>query len=150
MFTLWWRLCTSLCVRTWPECPPMLTDRDSLDGAAFLGGHWWIDLCMMIIFSNLKHFNSSPPSATYMHQWIMSALVQIMACRLYGTKPLSKPMLGYCPLGTNFGEILIKIQNFSFTKMHPKILSAEKQPFCPGGDELMPSSYILTTVKSLV
>ena len=28
------------------------------------------------------------------------------------------------PLGTNFSEILIKIQNFSFTKMHLKISSA--------------------------
>ena len=38
--------------------------------------------------------NSSPPSATYMCQWIQSALVKIMACRVLGTKPLSKPMLG--------------------------------------------------------
>ena len=43
--------------------------------------------------------NSSPPSATYMHQWTGSAVVQIMACHLFGTKPLSKPMLGYCQLG---------------------------------------------------
>ena len=39
--------------------------------------------------------NSSPPSAAYMRQWIRSALVQIMACRLFGTKPLFKPVLGY-------------------------------------------------------
>ena len=32
-----------------------------------------------------------------MHQWIVSALVQIMACCLYGTKPISEPMLDYCP-----------------------------------------------------
>ena len=37
--------------------------------------------------------NSSPSSAAYMRQWIGSALVQIMACRLFGAKPLSKPML---------------------------------------------------------
>ena len=43
-------------------------------------------------------FNSSSPSAAYMHQWTGSALVQIMACPLFGTKPLSKPMLGYCQL----------------------------------------------------
>ena len=43
-------------------------------------------------------FNSSPPSAAYMHQWIRSALVKIKACRLFGTKPLSKPMLDYCQL----------------------------------------------------
>ena len=42
--------------------------------------------------------NSSPPSSTYMPRWTGSALVQIMACRLFGAKPLSKPMLGYCQL----------------------------------------------------
>ena len=44
------------------------------------------------------YINSSPPSAAYMHQWIGSALVQIMDCRLYGAKPLSEPVLGYCQL----------------------------------------------------
>ena len=43
-------------------------------------------------------FNSSPPSAEYMRQCIGSALVQIMACRLFGAKPLSKPMLDYSQL----------------------------------------------------
>ena len=43
-------------------------------------------------------FNSSPPSAVYVRQWIGWALVQIIACRLFGAKPLSKPMLGYCQL----------------------------------------------------
>ena len=33
-----------------------------------------------------------------MHHWILSALIQIMACCLFGTKPLSKPMLGYSQL----------------------------------------------------
>ena len=42
------------------------------------------------------------------------------------------------PLGTNFSEILIKIQNFSFMKMHLKISSAKRRPFCPGEDKLMP------------
>ena len=37
----------------------------------------------------------SPFGAAYMRQWIESALVQIMACRLFGAKPFSKPMLGY-------------------------------------------------------
>ena len=39
--------------------------------------------------------NSSPPSAAYMCQWIGSTLVQKMVCRLFGAKPLSKPMLAY-------------------------------------------------------
>ena len=44
-------------------------------------------------------------------------------------------LLAIGPLGTNFSEILIKIQNFSFTKMHLKISSAKWRPFCPGRDE---------------
>ena len=40
------------------------------------------------------------------------------------------------PLGTNFNEIWIKIQNFSLMKMHLKMSSGKWQPFCPGGDEL--------------
>ena len=40
--------------------------------------------------------NSSPRSAAYMRQVIGSALVQVMACRLFDAKPLSKQMLGYC------------------------------------------------------
>ena len=43
-------------------------------------------------------FNSSPPSATYLRQWTDSVLVQIMACRLFGAKPLSEPMLDYSQL----------------------------------------------------
>ena len=45
--------------------------------------------------SMLTHF---PRSAAYMRHWIGSALVQIMVCRLFGAKTLSKPMLDYCQL----------------------------------------------------
>ena len=37
--------------------------------------------------SNPISVNSSPPSAAYMRQWTGSALVQIMACRLFSAKP---------------------------------------------------------------
>ena len=86
------------------------------------------------------HFNSFPSSAAYMRQWIGSTLIQIMAYRLFDAKPSSKPMIVFLsiwPLGTNFSEILNKIQDFSFTKMHPKISSAKWRPFCPAGDELI-------------
>ena len=36
------------------------------------------------------------------------------------------------PLGTNFSEILIGIQTFSFKKMHLKMSPAKWRPFCPG------------------
>ena len=41
------------------------------------------------------------------------------------------------PLGTNFSEILIGIQLFSFKKMHLKMSSAKWRPFCPGLNVLM-------------
>ena len=87
---------------------------------------------------SFTEYTSSPPSTAYMRQWIESALVQIMACRLFGAKLLSKPMLflSIGPLGTNFNGILIKIQNFSLTKLHLKIPSAKWRPFCSGGDEI--------------
>ena len=53
-----------------------------------------------IIFIQIKYqlgcINSFPHSATYMCQWI--ALVQIMACCLFGAEPLSEPMLAYYQL----------------------------------------------------
>ena len=57
-----------------------------------------------------------PKCCTYASvKWVSIGSV---ACRLFGAKLSSKPMLGYCqldPLGTNFSEISIKI-NKSFTK----------------------------------
>ena len=52
--------------------------------------------------NSLQEVNSSPPSATYIRQWIGSAMVQIMACRLFGTKPLSEP-------GTSILAILVPV-----------------------------------------
>ena len=40
--------------------------------------------------------NSSPPSAVYIRKCIGLVLVQITGCRLFGAKPLSKPILSYC------------------------------------------------------
>ena len=51
-----------------------------------------------LFVSKLPLLNSSPPSARYMCQWFRSALVQIIACRPFSTKPLSKPMMDYCQL----------------------------------------------------
>ena len=36
------------------------------------------------------------------------------------------------PLGTNVGEILIEILTLSFKKMHLKVSSAKRRPFCLG------------------
>ena len=55
---------------------------------------WQVHICVI----RLKWINSSPPNVAHMCQWIYSASVQIMACRLFGAKPLSKPVLRYCQL----------------------------------------------------
>ena len=68
-----------------------------------------------------------PPSAAHMSQWIGSALVQIMACRLFGVKPLSKPMLGYCQLDCQEQtsvKLNLEFLWFSFKKIHLKLSSA--------------------------
>ena len=45
-------------------------------------------------------------------------------------------ILSIGPLGTNFNEILIGIQTFSFKKMHFKMSSAKWRPFCLSLNEL--------------
>ena len=61
-------------------------------------------------------------------------LGQIIDCRLFSAKPLTwtNADLSIGPLGTNFSEIWIKLQNFSFIRMHLKMLSAKWQPFFEG------------------
>ena len=59
----------------------------------------------MVIF-----FNSSPPGATCMRQWSGSSLVQVMACRLFGAKPLPEPMLAYCQLDS-WKHISVKFES---------------------------------------
>ena len=45
-------------------------------------------------------------------------------------------LLSIRTIGTNFSEILIKIQNFSFSKVHLTISSVKWWPSCLVGDEL--------------
>ena len=56
----------------------------------------------------------------------------LMGCRLDGTKPLSDAGMLIGPLGTNFNDISIGIQTFSFKKMQLKMSSAKWRPFCLG------------------
>ena len=48
------------------------------------------------------------------------------------------------PLGTNFSEILIEIDIFSFKKMHLKVSSAKMRSFCLGLNELRGYLLLLT------
>ena len=70
---------------------------------------WWLsNICSYLLYIDCLTYCgldesigilltvSFPPSAAYMRHWIGSALVQIMACRLFGTEPQSEPVLEYC------------------------------------------------------
>ena len=44
---------------------------------------------------DLAGFPSMSPCDAYMRHWTGSALVQIMACRMFGAQPLPEPILIY-------------------------------------------------------
>ena len=86
----------------------------------------------------LCEINSCPPSAANMLQWGGPALVQVMACRLFGAKPLPEPMLTYCQLDP-WEQTSVKFESkykTVFMKMHLEMSYAKWRPFCPEGDEL--------------
>ena len=62
-------------------------------------------------------------------QSTLSTLIQLMAGRLFGAKPLSDPMLGYCRFDVLVLYLLrlnwVKLQWLSFTKIHLKMSSVK-------------------------
>ena len=102
-------------------------------------GHWrqWLqqifELFLQVVIQHktsmleCSPFDSSPTSAPCNRPWIGSALVQLMACRLFGAKLLSKPML--------------VIVNWNLSTKPQWNLYAKRRPSCPGGDELTIYKY---------
>ena len=96
----------------------------------FLLYTWYINLPMiyLLISTNNIHevifLNSSRPTAAYKRRCTGSALVQILACRMFGGKPLPEPMLTYCQLDP-WKQTSMR---FEYLKMS----SAKWRPFCPG------------------
>ena len=80
--------------------------------------------------------NSSTPmySAAYMRRWSGSTLVQVMACRLYGAKPLPEPMLTYSRLDT-YKQISVKFESkyktFHSWKCTSNVRLRNGGHFCP-------------------
>ena len=73
-------------------------------------------------------YNSLRPSDAYMRHQPRPSLVQIKACRkaIIWTNAV---LLSIGPLGTNFSQVVLEIQIFSFKKMHWK-MSGKCQSFC--------------------
>ena len=74
-----------------------------------------------------------------MHQWTGSTLVQVMACRLLGTKPLHEAKLIYCKLDS-WEQASMKFESECYhlhsRKCIWKCCLPKWWPFCPEGDEL--------------
>ena len=51
--------------------------------------------CLLSRVCTTINHNSSPQSVAYIRRWIGSALLQILVCRLFGTKPLSEQTFRY-------------------------------------------------------
>ena len=105
--------CPHLCVTGWSFGSDNLLMTFSRQGPTFLlhftcrnsrHHHWMAHWRVLISYDirvklgGLTPINSYPPSAVYTRLWNGSALVQVMACRLFGAKPLLEPMLAYCQL----------------------------------------------------
>ena len=67
------------------------------------------------VFKSLTHWGR----VTYMHQYNIPTLLQIAACRLFGAKPLSEPMLPYCQLDHK-EHISVKSFFFKFRGFHSR------------------------------
>ena len=96
-----------------------------------------------IICGSLTHLPLVPVTC----QWTRSTLDQIMACCLFGAKPLSEPMLGYCqldPREQNSVKFQSTYKNFHSWKCIWKYCLQNVSHFVQGGKELS-----LFTVKQL-
>ena len=80
-----------------------------------------------------------------MRQWTGSALVQVMACRLFGAKPSPKPMLVYSQMDS-WQQISVKFKSefyhFHWRKCIWNCHLPIWRPFCPGGEELKYSWWV--------
>ena len=89
-------------------------------------------------FSSDEYFLTSVthlPDA-YIRQWTGSSLVQVMACRLFGAKPLPETLLAYSQLDPP-GHISMKLElefyHFIKKTCNWKCCVPKWQPFCPRG-----------------
>ena len=77
--------------------------------------------------------NSLKPNDAYMRQYNIPILLQKMACRLFGAKPLSEPMLPCYQLDPNEHipmKFYLKFKRFLWRKCIEKCRLSVWRPFC--------------------
>ena len=93
-------------------------------------------LASISVLYTIIRVNSSPTSAACMRHWIVLALDQMMACRLFGTKLLPEPMLAYCQLDS-WEQMSVKFE-YEFYHFHSRkyiwnCSQPKWRPLCPRG-----------------
>ena len=78
------------------QCRPIVRYTNRHKHNDFLSGKLTCVGCKPVAIVVPKWIISSHPSAAYIRRWTRSSLIQVMACRLFGAKPLPEPMLEYC------------------------------------------------------
>ena len=73
---------------------------------------------LTIMKTTILGFNHLRPRDAYMRQENKPSLVQIMACRLVGAKPLSEPKMEFCQLNTWES----KFKHFHSTKLFKNVV----------------------------
>ena len=96
-------------------------------------------LSTFLPINETSSINSSPPSAA-IFVWVNWPIIGsdngLLPVRHQAIIWTNAGLMSIGSLRTIFSEILVKIPNFSSTKMHLKISSAKWQPFWPRGEEL--------------
>ena len=86
------------------------------------------------------------PLVTHICVSELSQSVQVMACRLFGTKPLPEPILVYFKLDS-WEQISVKLEwefyHFHSRKCIWKCRLPNWRPFCPGEDELYQTALMV-------
>ena len=111
-------------------------------------------MVMMILCEEIGMcINSSSLSAAYVRQWTGPSLVQEMAWRLFGAKPLPEPMLVYCPLDS-WEKVSMTFESVFYTFYSRKCIwkcrLPKWRPFCPWGRWVKVSCCVTCTVPSSV
>ena len=102
--------------------------------------HYWVFLALTH-WDRVTHISVSK-------QTIIGSDNGLSPCRRQAIIWTNAGLLLIGPLGTNFSELLIEIPTFSFKKMHLKMSSAKRRPFCFGLNVLTHCS--LETPNSMI
>ena len=98
---------------------------------------FYLGVCRYIVVYLLSHV----PLVPHIMNWVSIGPVNGLSPVQHHTNTWTNAELWPIRLlETNFCEIQIKPQNFSFMNMHIKMLSVKWQPFWPGRDELFEES----------